>query len=287
MQAIWGMILSALAFVFFTSFDTLAKYLSADYSVFQIMAVSYTAGTVMLLAYTVLKHKQQTRTVLTIHRPELHVARGITQIVGQTCAYLALPHVSLAQFYVIIFTMPIIVVLVTSLTLKEKISFKVWAVLFINFIGVLIAVRPDQDMSIWTLVLCIGTFVLGCSLVLLRKMMATESSELTSITTIAALAAGAIVPALFIFQSMSMTALGWMLLGGVFCALSQILLSNAFRLAPAAYASPPQFLQLIYGAVAGYLVFGDVPSHWVYIGGLIVIIANVYLIVQQQMSQKQ
>lgn len=172
-----GMMVSAIAFVFFTAFDTTAKYVSQGYSVFQVMAVMFVISTLLMTVYAFAKHTSQTKTVLKIHRPHLHVIRGLAQIAGQTCAYLALPHVSLAEFYVVVFTSPIIVVLVSSIALKEKIASYVWLVLAVNFCGVLIALRPDESMNGWTLVLFIGTFMLSCSLVVLRKMMQTESSE--------------------------------------------------------------------------------------------------------------
>ena len=40
-----GMLLSAAAFLFFTGFDTVSKYLSGSYSVFQIMSVEFVTGT--------------------------------------------------------------------------------------------------------------------------------------------------------------------------------------------------------------------------------------------------
>ncbi len=280
-SAILGALTSAVAFLFFTLFDTLAKYLTQSSSVFQIMAVSYAAGCIIMVGYVLVRYKADSKAVFQIHKPKLHIARGITQIIGQSCAYLALPHVSLAEFYVLIFTMPVIVILISALTLKETIKPYVWLILLVNFIGVLIALRPDQGFNIWMLVLFAGTFVLSCSLVLLRKMMQTESTEMTSITTTAALAIGAVIPAWMAPQAIELTGLMWMLLGGVFCCFAQILLSTAYKLAPTAYSSPPQFLQLVYGAVAGYIVFGDVPSVWIYVGGAIVIAANIGLILQQ------
>lgn len=282
-----GMIVSAIAFVFFTAFDTTAKYVSQNYSMFQVMAVMFVTSTLLMTAYAYVKHRANTKTVLHIHKPSLHLARGVTQIAGQTLAYLALPHVSLAEFYVMIFTSPIIVVLVSAMTLKEKIAKYVWLVLVVNFIGVLVAVRPDESMNWWTLALFMGTFMLSCSLVILRKMMQTESSEIAAITTSGALMLGSVVPALFVYQEMTIHDLLLMGLGGIFFSFAQTFLTIAYRLAPTAYSSPPQFLQLIYGAIAGYLVFGDVPSMWIYVGGTIVIIANVFLIVKQQRDAAQ
>ena len=280
-----GAICSAIAFLFFTAFDTLAKVLSQEHSVFLVMAVSYAAGSIIMAAYVLAKYKRNSAEVFSIKKPKLHIARGFTQIIGQSCAYMALPHVTLAEFYVVIFTMPVIVILISSITLKETIKPFVWLILVLNFVGVLVALRPDHGLNPWMLLLFAGTVTLSCSLVLLRKMMQTESAEMTSIVTTAFLAIGAVIPAALSFQGISIDTFGWMILGGVLVSFAQILLSQAYKLAPTAYSSPPQFLQLVYGAIAGYLVFGDVPSMWIYIGGTIVIVANIWLILSQSRNQ--
>jgi hypothetical protein len=42
--------------------------------------------------------------------------------------------------------------------------------------------------------------------------------------------------------------------------------------------SPPQFLQLVHGALGGYIVFGDAPNIWIVTGGATVIAANAFLL---------
>ncbi len=203
------------------------------------------------------------------------------QILGQSLVFLAIPHLSLPEFYVIVFSMPIITVLKVGWFLKERASAHIWTVLAVNFAGVLIAVRPDQDVNVWALVALAGTFVLASSLVVLRKMMETETAEMASLSTCVALALGTLAVTPFVYKSASLADLALMALGGALFVPAQIMLTTAYRLAPAALASPPQFLQLAYGAFAGYFVFGDVPSLWIYIGGATVIGANGFLLYTQ------
>ena len=274
-----GILLSATAFLFFTCFDTASKFLSRDYSVFQIMSVEFLTATVLLVLFAVLKNRNNPeRRTLVMNRPSLHLLRGIVQVLGQSLVFLAIPHLSLAEFYVIIFCMPIITVLKVGWFLKERPAAYIWPVLAVNFLGVLIALRPDQGMNLWALVALAGTVLLAGSLVVLRKMMESETPEMAAITASAALAMGALAVTPFVYKSVAAADFALMLLGGALFAPAQIMLSTAFRLAPAALASPPQFLQLVYGALGGYIVFGDVPTLWIYVGGATVIAANVFLL---------
>jgi drug/metabolite transporter (DMT)-like permease len=281
-STVLGILLSAMAFLLFTCFDTASKYLSRDYSVFQIMGVEFVTATVLLVLFALLKTGNNPgRRPLVMNRPSLHLLRGIAQILGQSLVFLAIPHLSLAEFYVIIFCMPIITVLKVGWFLKERPAAFIWPVLAVNFLGVLIALRPDQGMNLWALVALAGTFLLAGSLAVLRKMMESETPEMAAITASAALAIGALAVTPFVYKSVAALDFALMLLGGALFAPAQIMLSTAFRLAPAALASPPQFLQLVYGAIGGYIVFGDVPTLWVYLGGATVIAANVFLLFAQ------
>jgi drug/metabolite transporter (DMT)-like permease len=280
---ILGMLLSAAAFLLFTCFDTASKFLSRDYSVFQIMSVEFVTATLLLVAFAFLKNgKKPARETLRMHRPGLHLWRGIFQIAGQSLTFLAIPHLSLAEFYVIIFCMPIITVLKVGWFLKERAAAYIWPVLAVNFIGVLIALRPGGGANFWALAALAGTFLLAGGLVILRRMMESETVEMAGITSSTALALGALAVTPFVYRTVELPDLALMILGGALFVPAQIMLTIAFRLAPAALASPPQFLQLVYGATAGYFVFGDVPGRWIYVGGAIVLAANAFLLYAQQ-----
>ncbi len=275
---IFGILLSTAAFLFFTCFDTASKFLSRDYSIFQIMGVEFVTATLLLVLFALLKNGKPAREALRMNRPQLHGLRGIFQILGQSLVFLAIPHLSLAEFYVIIFCMPIITVLKVGWFLKERAADYIWPVLAVNFAGVLIALRPDQGMNPWALVALAGTFLLAGSMVVLRKMMESETPEMAAVTASAALAMAALAVTPFVYKSIALPDFAVMVLGGALFAPAQIMLSDAYRRAPAALVSPPQFLQLVYGSLSGYIVFGDVPNIWVYTGGATVIAANAFLL---------
>jgi drug/metabolite transporter (DMT)-like permease len=274
-----GILLSAAAFLFFTCFDTATKFLSRDYSIFQIMSVEFVTATVLLVLFAFLKNrKKPVREILHMNRPGLHILRGIFQILGQSLVFLAIGHLSLAEFYVILFCIPILTVLKAGWFLKERAAAYVWPVLAVNFAGVLIALRPDHGLNLWALVALAGAFLLAGALVVLRRMMESETPEMTAISASTALALGALAVTPFVYKSVALPDFALMVLGGALFGPAQIMLSTAFRLAPAALASPPQFLQLVYGALGGYIVFGDVPGLWIYTGGVTVIAANAFLL---------
>jgi drug/metabolite transporter (DMT)-like permease len=64
------------------------------------------------------------------------------------------------------------------------------------------------------------------------------------------------------------------LLGGV----GQIMMTSAFRYADAATVASFDYVSLLWGVAFGYLLFGEVPTWSVVLGGVIVIAAGIFII---------
>jgi drug/metabolite transporter (DMT)-like permease len=69
---------------------------------------------------------------------------------------------------------------------------------------------------------------------------------------------------------------------GVLGGLGHYLLALAHRYAPASVIAPFLYQQVIYMALFGYLVFGDVPSPWVWLGAAIVVGSGLYLFARER-----
>jgi drug/metabolite transporter (DMT)-like permease len=69
---------------------------------------------------------------------------------------------------------------------------------------------------------------------------------------------------------------------GVLGGLGHYLLALGHRYAPATVLAPFLYQQVIYMAIFGYLVFGDVPSGAVWIGAAIVVASGLYLFARER-----
>jgi drug/metabolite transporter (DMT)-like permease len=68
------------------------------------------------------------------------------------------------------------------------------------------------------------------------------------------------------------------LLGGT----GQILMTSAYRHAGAATIASFEYVSMIWGLTFGYLVFGEVPTVAIIIGGAIVIAAGIFIILRER-----
>jgi len=65
---------------------------------------------------------------------------------------------------------------------------------------------------------------------------------------------------------------------GVVGGISHFLLILAFEAAPAAVVSPLDYSRLIWAAVVGYLMFGDLPDMWTVAGAGIIVASGLYIL---------
>ena len=65
---------------------------------------------------------------------------------------------------------------------------------------------------------------------------------------------------------------------GAFGSLGHYLLIAAHRLAQASLLAPFIYSQLVWAGLAGYFVFGDIPSRWTIAGAAIVVASGLYIL---------
>jgi drug/metabolite transporter (DMT)-like permease len=68
---------------------------------------------------------------------------------------------------------------------------------------------------------------------------------------------------------------------GVLGGLGHYLVAHAFAAGPASVISPFHYVQLIWAAGAGYVVFGDVPSGFTWLGALVIIASGLFIAVKE------
>ncbi len=281
--AVAGLLMATAAFFLFTCFDATVKLLVTRYPVFEAMGAGFFLSSFFVLFWAWLSNRENFADVIRPRKIRLHLARGIVQFVANGLITLSLTHIGLAEFYVIVFLCPIIVVFLAAFFLRERLTAATLITAAVSFAGVVVALRPEGSFSVWTLAAFGGTVAIAFVNLIVRKMAETETPLSPAISV------GWIVgaPSLILAAATGWVMPDWadagvMLLGGLFFGAAQIFLVRAFRCAPAGVISMPQFLQFIYGAAIGYVLFGDAPVPWTYVGGAMVIGANLFLFWSQR-----
>jgi drug/metabolite transporter (DMT)-like permease len=70
---------------------------------------------------------------------------------------------------------------------------------------------------------------------------------------------------------------GWYLLAGAVNFCAHFLIIEALRMARAAVVAPFRYTSLLWSALLGYAIWGDVPGGWVWVGAAILVASGLWI----------
>jgi drug/metabolite transporter (DMT)-like permease len=264
------------ATIVFAVSSATSKWLVSTYPVGEVL---FTRAGVSLIACALFILPQTGLAVFHTRRRRDHVMRSLSQTVSQTFLILAFSLMPLASAVAINFSAPLFTALVAILLLKEKVGFARWFALIVGFIGVLIVTNPGADtFQIGAIFALANAMIYGSVTAAVRGMTATESAEtllmyqLLLITVFFSLLLpfGVALPSLADF--------GLILLNGLTNAIGQYWWTRALHLAPASAVTPFFYLSLLWAALLGYLVWGDLPTAGLLVGSAVVVGSGLFLL---------
>ena len=208
-----------------------------------------------------------------------HAVRAALFITMTGMNFWALQYLQLTVTSSIFFTVPIILALISATMLGEKLDAGRWIAILVGFAGVLVIVRPGSAEFHPAVLAAVANAILYSIFMLItRRLAAYDPPETTQYIPAVA---GAVVLTPFALAGWEWpdSGLEWAVacLLGVLGASGHYLLALAHRYASAAVIAPFLYQQVIYMALFGYLVFGDVPGPAVWAGTAIVVACGLYL----------
>lgn len=263
--------------IFFACMDVTNKYLVAIFAVPMIAACRYGGHLLLMLAFVAPRRGKE---MITTQRTGLVWVRALSLCAASVLAILSFERMPVAEASAIIFLTPILMVLAAGPLLGELIGWKGWAAALLGFAGVLLIVRPGSGLDTVGVFLALGCAVMAATYNLLSRLLA--STESTSAMLFYSALAGTLVfgsvlpwflpdrmPSGFEALLLASTA--------IYGALAHFFLTAAFRDAPASLLGPVSYLQLLWVALLGWLVFGQFPDA-VSVVGMVVIGASGVLV---------
>ena len=200
-------------------------------------------------------------------------------LAAMSFGFSAVIHLPLAEATTIGFAKTFFTTICAIFFLNEVIGIRRWAAIIVGFLGVLIVLRPGfEGFSIYSIYALIGAAAAGIVMVIIRIMTRTESTA--SILTYQALGVGLAVAIPGIYFWVTPTFNEWLLLlavGGV-SYFSQSFNINAYRYGEASAMASLDYVRLVYSVILGYLLFGDLPDIWTWLGAVVIIGASIYTI---------
>jgi drug/metabolite transporter (DMT)-like permease len=198
------------------------------------------------------------------------------------CVVIALRHLTLTLFYILVFMAPMIIALLSAVFLREGLPWKKAAAIGAGFAGVVIAVHPWSGarkgdwIGFGACMVCVACF--SVNMVWSRVLTRTEPPEsLAFFSGLVTAAAGFALMILAHAEPLTPGLTAGLFAMGLFCAMGTLCFYIAVKHTSAANVSQYHYTQLVTGALVSYLVWHDKPGSYVLIGGSLILGAGLYI----------
>lgn len=262
-----------------------AKYLAASYPVLEIAWARYAGHFLYMLGAFAPRRGLR---LLACSQPGLQLLRSTLLCLSTLIFIAGLRYVPLPTATAISFTGPFIVTALSPLLLGERVGPWRWLAVAIGFVGALVVVRPGMEGTDTAALLFFASAFFSALYQLLTRKLAAHDPAETSITYIAL--AGFVlttIPLPFIW----VTPQSWLdvlvFCGlGLFGGFGHYFIVRAYEIAPAPFVSPFNYGHLIGAALLGYLVFGQLPDLFVWIGAAIIAGSGIFMLYAERRSAR-
>ncbi len=265
-----GVLFIVSATLLFVCMNTSVKLLSASLSPVQLLWSRNLGHSIFIMA--LFAPHFGWRLVLT-RKPAIQLTRSLMLLTSSSFFFFAIGHVPLADATSVGFTAPFIVALLAGPALGEQVGLGHWLAIAAGFCGALIVIRPTGGGANAYALLIFGSAACYAVYQLLTRRVAGIDPPETSVTYSALI--GTVMLSLLVplFWKTPVGLFHWVLFSalGLFGGLGHYFVARGFLWGPASILSPMHYVQLIWAAALGYLVFGDVPSVWTWLGAVIII----------------
>jgi drug/metabolite transporter (DMT)-like permease len=222
-------------------------------------------------------------------RPLGHVVRGLISVASMFLNFAALARLPLIDATAISFASPLITVALAAFILKEPVRIYRWSAVAVGFVGVVVMLWPYLNLTalvaagsaastVGAACAITAAFTNSGSVIQTRRL--TDSETTASIvfyfSLICALAGLVSLP--FVWSPPSVAELAALIAIGVIGGLSHILLTESYRYAPASVVAPFDYVALLWAFFFGYVLFGEIPTSYVYAGAAIVAASGLFVI---------
>lgn len=205
--------------------------------------------------------------------------RGVCGLVFLMTYFSGAALIPVAESQALVFTSPLWGALLAVLFLSERVYMARSLALIAGFAGVLIILRPGiVEVSLGALLVLAGALAAAVSNTIVKFTARTDHPDAIVFYQMVYVTPMIFVPALFVWTWPTFEQLLLMFGVGFFATLNQRFLSRAFAAADATAVLPFEFARLPFGAVIGFLAFGELPDIWAWIGGAVIFSASIFMV---------
>ncbi len=219
----------------------------------------------------------------------MQIGRSALMLISNLVFVMAIGRVPLATASAIGFTSPLIVTALSVPLLHESVGWRRWCAVLVGFAGALLVIRPGKGFADPAVLLLLLSSLGYALYQIATRWVSRHDNAATGIVfaaLVGSLGMSLAMPFVFIMpqtllDALLFTCLG--LLGGV----GHYLVIRAFQLGHAAVIAPLGYVELIGSTLLGYLIFGQFPDLWTWVGAGVIISSGAYIALRERRRRKR
>ncbi len=268
--------LMTLGILLLTANDAASKYLVQSHPIGQVVGLRQAATLLVLIPYMFFFSRWNLLRVVDL-RGQLQ--RGALFITGSVLIVWSLAELPLATAITMLYMSPIFMVILSVPLLGERISRHRWIAVIGGFAGVLIIMRPGGSGFQWALLLpLVAAMVNALRDVITRKLARTETSISILFWSNIILMTGGFMTLPLGWAPVSAQHAFWFVAAGIFNGSAHFCIIEALRTGEASALAPIRYTALLWAALLGFLVWGEVPELWLLAGAAVIVCSSLYMI---------
>lgn len=220
--------------------------------------------------------------------PHFHIFRAILGVGAFVACCYAVNVMPLSENTTIMFSQPLFFLPLAVLFLREKVDMPRWIATIFGFAGLLIIIQPGAEtFQLVTLVPMAAALQFALLDVLAKKMVVTENTYSMLFYFAFGTTILAFIPALLYWQTPTLLELGWLILLGIGANLIQVCVIRAFSATDASALMPFRYVEFIFSALFGFLLFGEIPMSFILEGAAVIIAATFFISYYEARKKKK
>lgn len=215
----------------------------------------------------------------------LLLGRSICGTIGIIANFYAVDHLLLADASIIQKLSPFFVIIFSYFLLKENVNLVQIFSIFVAFIGALFVVKPSfaSPSFVPSLVAMIGAMGAGMAYTMVRMLSQRGVKGPQIVFYFSLFSCVCVVPYLiFDFHVMSLQQTCYLLLAGIAAAGGQFSVTAAYSYAAGKDISLFDYSQVVFAAILGFFVFGQIPDLYSWLGYALIFLVTVYMFFKQK-----
>lgn len=209
------------------------------------------------------------------------ISRSVFGTIGLVFNFYAISHISLADSTIIQKLSPFVILILSYIFFKEKMSrFQMMAIV-VAFVGVAFIIKPTGNglISMGAFAALLGAFCSGVAYTCVRYLGTHNVSGEFIIFFFSSLSTVLLLPYLiFDYREMSIYQLMMLILAGASATIGQYGVTFAYRYAAAKNISVFDYSQVLFSGILGFIFFNELPDLQSLIGYIIVISIGIILV---------